>query len=234
MQLSVVIPALNESQSITQVVNTVFKGLQIAGIDGEVIVADNGSSDGTADLARKAGAKVTLVVQKGYGNAIQGGCAVAQGQWILIADGDNTYNFRDIKFYVTKLKDGYDFVIGNRFKGRYIPQSMPFLHRYLGTPVLTMLADLFFRSGIGDINCGMRAFSKEAYTRMGLCSPGMEFASEMVAKASLAKLKITEVPCTLYPARKNRQPHLRAWRDGWRHLKLLCLIFLQKRGRFVS
>jgi glycosyltransferase involved in cell wall biosynthesis len=231
MFISIVVPALNEEITIAQVIENALKGLQKSGFPGEVIIADNGSSDRTILFAHQAGAVVVSVVQKGYGNAIQGGCAKAKGEVIIIADADSTYDLSQIGPFLEKITEGYEFVIGNRYKGEYIPGSMPFTHRYLGTPVLTFIANLLFRSGIGDVNCGMRAFRKDAYIRMNCQSGGMEFASELVGKASLMQLKIAEVPCTLYCSPKGRKAHLRPWRDGGRHLYLLISLFL---NRFVS
>lgn len=228
MLLSVVIPALNEEGTIAQAIEKAFKGMQNARVDGEVIVADNGSNDKTIFFAQKAGARVVHVSEKGYGNAVRGGCAAAQGQWIIYADADNTYDFEQMAPFVEKLKEGYDFVTGNRYKGQHITGSMPFLNRYLGTPVLTFIANLFFQIGIGDINCGMRGLQKGTFQKINCQCSGMEFASEMVVKISLLNLKIAEIPCTLYPPPKGRKPHLVPWRDGWRHLILLTSLFLHK------
>lgn len=192
-------------------------------IDGEVIVADNGSTDGSQNLAESAGAKVVAVTQQGYGAAIQGGVLASSGQFIIMGDGDDSYNFLEIKPFVEAWKSGSDFVLGNRFKGGIEKDAMPFLHQYLGNPVLSFVGRLFFSNGFGDFHCGMRGFTREAFNQMQLTTGGMEFASEMVVKASLLGLKSTEVPVRLYKDGRGRAPHLNTWTDGWRHLRFLLL-----------
>lgn len=227
MVLSVIIPALNEKITIAAVISRAQEALQVLGIDGEVIVADNGSLDGTVEIAQKAGARVVHVEVKGYGSALQGGIVASIGDWIIFADADMTYDFGEMRLYIEKLKQGYEFVIGNRYKGCKIANSMPFLHRYLGTPVLTFVCCLLFKLKIGDVNCGMRSFTRKAYDQIGCKAQGMEFASELLARASLAKFRIAEVPCTLNVAPKQRKAHIRAWQDGWRHLMLMFRIYFQ-------
>jgi len=193
------------------------------GISGEVVVADNGSTDGSQEIAARAGARVVSVEQKGYGNAIRGGIAAARGRYIIMGDSDDSYDFANLRPFVEKLREGYDLVMGNRFKGGIAPGAMPALHRYLGNPVLTAIGRLFFGSPCGDFHCGLRGFSKHAYQRMDPHTAGMEFASEIVVKASLLRMRIAEVPTTLVPDGRGRPSHLRSWRDGWRHLRFLLL-----------
>jgi glycosyltransferase involved in cell wall biosynthesis len=193
------------------------------GIRGEVIVADNGSTDGSQALALEAGARVVPVVIRGYGSALRGGISAARGKYILMGDADDSYDFTQLADFVHKLDEGYELVMGNRFKGGIRPGAMSPLHRFLGNPFLSWLGRLFFKSTIGDFHCGLRAFRKEAIERLHLQSLGMEFASEMVVKATLFHLRVTEVPTVLSPDGRDRPPHLRTWRDGWRHLRFLLL-----------
>lgn len=193
------------------------------GVDGEVVVADNGSTDGSQDIAHGCGARVVDVEEKGYGSALAGGIAAARGRYVIMGDADGTYDFGGIGPFLEKLREGYDLVMGNRFKGGIEPGAMPALHRYLGNPILTGLGRRFFRSPIGDFHCGLRGFSKEAIEQMDLRTTGMEFASEMVVKATLMGMRVTEVPTTLATGLRSRAPHLRTWRDGWRHLRFLLL-----------
>ena len=194
-----------------------------AGIQGEVLIADNGSTDGSQQIAYEEGARVVQVAQRGYGAAIIAGIEDARGRYIIVGDSDDSYDFSDLAGFLDKLRSGADLVMGNRFRGGIAPGAMPTLHRYLGNPVLSFVGRLFFRTSIGDFHCGLRGFSREAILRLGLVTPGMEFASEMVAKAALAGMRITEVPTTLRPDGRDRPPHLRTWRDGWRHLRFLLL-----------
>jgi glycosyltransferase involved in cell wall biosynthesis len=223
MQLSIVIPALNEEKTIGIVVNKAFNSIKRLGITAEVIVADNNSTDKTSSISASLGARVVFVPFEGYGSALQGGIAAAKGDYILIADADDSYNLEEIKPFLDKLNEGYEFVIGNRYQGQKIKGAMPFLHRYFGTPVLTFIMNMLFQTGIGDINCGMRTFRKSAYEKMSCQATGMEFASEMVIKAVFLKLKITEIPCTLYLDKRDRHPHLKSYSDGWRHLRIIWL-----------
>lgn len=194
-----------------------------AGIHGEVLISDNGSTDGSVELARAAGARVVDAPHRGYGAALQTGIREAYGRYIIMGDADGSYDFSRLDEFVKELRNGADLVLGNRFKGGIERGAMPLLHRYLGNPVLSFIGRLFFRIQVGDFHCGMRGFSRVAIQRLGLVTPGMEFASEMVAKAALSKLRVEEVPTTLRPDGRDRPPHLRTWRDGWRHLRFLLL-----------
>ena len=223
VEVSIVMPCLNEAESLGVCIEKARDALQALGISGEVIVADNGSSDGSQAIARGLGARVVDVEAKGYGSALLGGISAACGGFVIMGDADDSYDFTAIGPFVEKLRQGYDLVMGNRFAGGILPGAMPALHRYLGNPVLSRVGRLFFRSPVGDFHCGLRGFRKAAIERLNLRTTGMEFASEMIVKATLMDLRITEVPTTLSPARRTRQPHLRTWRDGWRHLRFLLL-----------
>jgi glycosyltransferase involved in cell wall biosynthesis len=223
VELSVVMPCLDEAATVGVCVKKAMGALQEHCIRGEVLVADNGSTDGSQQIAREAGARVVPVERRGYGSALQAGIAAARGEFVLMGDADDTYDFSQLDLFVAKLREGYDLVMGNRFQGAILPGAMPPLHRYLGNPVLSGLGRLFFKSPVGDFHCGLRAFRKDAIERLGLRTLGMEFASEMVVKASRFGLRITEIPTTLAPDRRDRPPHLRTWRDGWRHLRFLLL-----------
>jgi hypothetical protein len=223
-EVSVVMPCLNEAKTVGVCIDKALSGLKKMKVKGEVVVADNGSTDGSQDIARSHGARVVPVAQKGYGSALQGGIADAKGKYIIMGDADDSYDFSRLEGFVERLRQGHDLVMGNRFRGGIMPGAMPWLHRYVGNPVLSGILNLFFHSGIGDAHCGLRAFSKESYQRLGLSTPGMEFASEMVVKASLQKQKISEVPVVLHPDGRDRPPHLRSFRDGWRHLRFLLLL----------
>lgn len=216
-------PCLNEAETLETCVRKAKLFLEQNQIQGEVIVADNGSTDGSQEIATKAGARVVHIPQKGYGSALMGGIEAAQNEFIIMGDADDSYDFTKLQPFVDSLKDGADLVMGNRFKGGILPGAMPFLHRYLGNPVLSWLARLFFKSNIGDYHCGLRGFRKQSILSLNLQTTGMEFASEMVVKATLQKLKIVEVPTILHPDGRSRAPHLRTWPDGWRHLKFLLL-----------
>lgn len=223
LELSVVIPALNEERTIAHCVEKALQALKAIGAPGEVLVADNGSTDRTREVAEKLGARVVPVDGKGYGKALRGGFSAARGRYMIMGDADGSYDFEQAPRYVEKLRAGCDFVVGNRFKGVISPGAMPFLNRYLGTPVLTTIMNILFQTGLGDMNCGMRGLTKEAFDRMGLKADGMEFATEMIVKASLLRMKIAEVPCDLRKDLRDRPPHLRRWRDGWRHLRFMLL-----------
>lgn len=197
--------------------------LREAGIQGEVLVADNGSSDGSIQAATEAGARVIHARTPGYGAALMAGVQAARGRFVIMGDADDSYDFSRLGPYVERLRAGAGLVMGNRFRGGIAPGAMPPLHRYLGNPVLSFIGRLFFHVDIGDFHCGLRGFSRESLLRLGLVSPGMEFASEMVAKAALAGVRVEEVPTTLRPDGRGRPPHLRTWRDGWRHLRFLLL-----------
>jgi len=222
-EVSIVMPCLNEAETLGICIEKAQRWLDDNGVIGEVIVADNGSTDGSQRIAEAMGARVVQVEMKGYGNALMGGIAAARGQYIVMGDADDSYDFTDLQPFIEKLRFGYDLVVGNRFTGGIKPRAMPALHRYLGNPVLSELGRLFFQSPCGDFHCGLRAFRKQSLLKMDLRTTGMEFASEMIVKATLHKLKIAEVPTTLSPDGRSRAPHLRSWRDGWRHLRFLLL-----------
>jgi glycosyltransferase involved in cell wall biosynthesis len=223
VELTVVMPCLNEAETVATCVTKAVRFIADSGISGEVVVADNGSTDGSQRLAEEAGARVVQVKDKGYGNALMGGIVAARGEYVIMGDADDSYDFSNLMPFVTELRGGADLVMGNRFKGGIAPGAMPKLHRYLGNPVLSFAGRLFFRSPIGDFHCGLRGFRKDSALRLGLQATGMEFASEMVVKATLANQKVTEVPTTLAKDGRSRPPHLRSWRDGWRHLRFLLL-----------
>jgi glycosyltransferase involved in cell wall biosynthesis len=222
-EISVVIPCLNEAETLATCIEKVKVAFGNNPVRYEVIVADNGSTDQSPEIARRAGARLVHVLAKGYGNALMGGISQAKAQFIIMGDADDSYDFTALMPFLEKLREGYDLVMGNRFLGGIKAGAMPFLHKYLGNPVLSGIGRLFFRTPIGDFHCGLRGFTKAAYDRMDLQTTGMEFASEMVVKASLLGLRITEVPTTLSPDGRSRPPHLRTWRDGWRHLRFMLL-----------
>lgn len=223
MELSILMPCLNEAETLPTCIRKAQKALATLNVDGEIVIADNGSTDGSPEIAGSLGARVVHVAEKGYGSALLGGIKAARGKYIIMGDADDSYDFSNLGPFLDKLRAGYDLVMGNRFKGSIAPDAMPPLHRYLGNPVLTGIGRLFFRSPCGDFHCGLRGFSKAAIERLDLRTTGMEFASETVVKASLHGLRITEVPTTLSIDGRNRPPHLRSWRDGWRHLRFLLL-----------
>jgi glycosyltransferase involved in cell wall biosynthesis len=222
-EISIVMPCLNEELTLAECIGQARDALRDNGISGEIIIADNGSTDNSRELAESLGARVVPVERKGYGSALMGGIAAARGKYIVMADADCSYDFGHIPRFLEKLRAGYELVMGNRFLGGIRPGAMPPLHRYLGNPVLTGIGRLFFKSPCGDFHCGLRAFSKAAYERMSLRTTGMEFASEMVVKATVFKMPMCDVPTTLSPDKRDRPPHLRSWRDGWRHLRFLLL-----------
>ena len=222
-ELSVVMPCLDEAETLGGCIEKVQNVFRDHRIDGEIIVADNSSTDGSSAIARRMGARLISIKEKGYGNALRHGIELSRGRYVITGDADASHDLSQIPLFLAKLREGYDLVIGNRFKGTIQAGAMPPLHRYLGTPVLTQLGKLLFRSPCGDQQCGFRGFSRAAFARMNLRSTGMEFASEVVMKASCLRLRITEVPTTQFPAGRRRPPHLRTWRDGWRHLRLMLL-----------
>jgi glycosyltransferase involved in cell wall biosynthesis len=223
IELTVLMPCLDEAQTLAICIQKAKQFISASGVAGEVLVADNGSSDGSQQIALSAGARIIHVPQRGYGAALIAGITQARGRYVVMGDADDSYDFSDLSGFLGKLRAGFDLVMGNRFQGGIAPGAMPPLHRYLGNPVLSWLGRTFFQVGIGDFHCGLRGFSREAIMRLGLVSPGMEFATEMVAKAALANYAICEVPTTLRPDGRNRPPHLRTWRDGWRHLMFMLL-----------
>jgi glycosyltransferase involved in cell wall biosynthesis len=223
VEVSIVMPCLNEAETIGTCIAKAQWYISEHNLAGEVIIADNGSTDGSQEIARQMGARVVPVQEKGYGSALIGGIRAARGQYIIMGDADDSYDFTSLTPFIEKLRAGYDLVMGNRFKGGIKPGAMPLHHRYLGNPVLTGIGKLLFSSPCGDFHCGLRGFRKEAIAQLDLRTTGMEFASEMVVKATLNKMRITEVPTTLSPDGRSRPPHLRSWRDGWRHLRFLFL-----------
>ena len=222
-ELTIVMPCLNEAETIGICVKKAKGYLERRKIDGEVLVADNGSTDDSPAIAESLGARVVKVPERGYGGALLGGIAAARGRYVIMGDADDSYDFTALDLFIDKLREGCELVMGNRFKGGIRPGAMPPLHRYLGNPVLTAIGRRFFGSKIGDFHCGLRGFNREAIRRLNLTTTGMEFASEMVVKATLQKLRIAEVPTTLSPDGRTRPSHLRSWRDGWRHLRFLLL-----------
>ena len=223
LELSIVMPCLNEAETLAVCIRKAQNYLNRSHIKGEVIVADNGSNDGSQAIATRLNARLVHVAEKGYGTALMGGIQAARSRYVIMADADDSYDFSQLDGFVDKLREGYDLVMGNRFQGGIRPGAMPWLHRYLGNPVLSGIGRLFFKSPVGDFHCGLRGFSRQAILGLHLRSTGMEFASEMVVKATLNGLKITEVPTTLSPDGRSRPPHLRRWRDGWRHLRFLLI-----------
>jgi glycosyltransferase involved in cell wall biosynthesis len=223
LELTILMPCLNEAETIEVCVRKAKAWLDGSGVTGEVLVADNGSRDGSQALAEACGARVVPIPEKGYGAALIGGIRAARGKYVIMGDADDSYDFSRLDAFVDKLQDGADLVMGNRFKGGIDKGAMPPLHYWLGNPVLSFLGRLLFNIPIGDFHCGLRGFNRDAILALGLKSPGMEFASEMVVKASLAKVRMEEVPTTLKKDGRSRPPHLKTWRDGWRHLKFLLL-----------
>jgi glycosyltransferase involved in cell wall biosynthesis len=223
VELSIVMPCLNERETVGRCVRKALNSLREAGINGEVIVSDNGSTDGSIEIAESEGARVIHAEEKGYGSALKGGILAARGIYVLMADSDDSYEFSHAMRFLEHLRTGSDLVMGNRFRGGIAKNAMPPLHRYLGNPALTRIGQLLFHSPCEDFHCGMRAFRKDSFLRMDIRSTGMEFASEMVVKASLLRMRVTEVPTTLIPDGRGRAPHLRTWRDGWRHLRFLLM-----------
>jgi len=228
IEVSVVLPCLNEQRTLSGCINTIKSAFKLGGLVGEIIVADNGSSDGSQEIARRCGARSVDVKERDYGNALRGGIEAASGKYVIFADADGSYDFMDVPRFVVKLREGHELVMGNRFAGKIHPGAMPWLHRYLGNPVLSWIGRLLFRVQVGDFHCGLRGFSKAAYERMELRSTGMEFATEMVIKAGLGGLRISEIPVELRPDGRDRASHLRTWRDGWRHLQFMLLTFVQR------
>ncbi len=223
IELTILMPCLNEAETLDRCIIKAQRFLAGGGIRGEVVIADNGSTDGSQDIARKLGARVIDVPARGYGAALMGGIRAARGAYVIMGDSDDSYDFSALDGFVARLRAGDQLVMGNRFKGEVRPGAMPALHRYLGNPVLTAIGRMFFRAPCGDFHCGLRGFHRQAILALDLQAPGMEFASEMVVKASIHRLRISEVPITLYPDGRSRPPHLRSWRDGWRHLRFLLL-----------
>ena len=223
VDVSVVIPCLNEANSLAHCVDKAMGAFRNAGLSGEVVVADNGSTDGSVELAEGRGARVIRVAERGYGVALRAGIAAARGPFIIMGDADDSYDFADVPRFVEKLREGFDVVMGNRFRGGIKPGAMPPLHKYFGNPGLTALLNLLFHVGIGDSYCGMRGFSRALYDRLDVRSSGMEFALEMIIKSAQIGARITEIPIVLWPDKRGRAPHLRSFRDGWRSLRFMLL-----------
>lgn len=226
MEVTILMPCLNEAETLGGCVNEALKALAGAGCTGEVLIADNGSTDNSAAIAAAAGARVILVAERGYGSALAGGIAAAKGEYVLMGDADGSYDFGELPKFLMKLRGGADFVMGCRFPrggGTIMPRAMPWKHRWIGNPFLSWLGRFMFKAPVRDFHCGLRAFRRDAALRLGLACTGMEFASEMVVKAVVARLRFAEVPVTLRPDRRNHASHLRSWRDGWRHLRFLLV-----------
>lgn len=223
-ELTILMPCLDEAETLGACIAKARGFLDREGVDGEVLVVDNGSTDGSIGIAERAGARVVRERRRGYGSALRAGIAAARGRFIVMGDADDSYDFSALAPFLAELRAGADLVMGNRFKGGIAPSAMPVLHRYLGNPVLSGIGRLFFRSPIGDFHCGLRGFRADAIRGLGLATEGMEFASEMVVRATVDKLRISEVPATLSPDGRSRPPHLRSFRDGWRHLRFLLLL----------
>jgi glycosyltransferase involved in cell wall biosynthesis len=224
IELSILMPCLNEAQTLANCIKKAKAYLRQSGIAGEVLIADNGSTDTSVQIAQQLGARVVHIAQKGYGAALQGGIQAAYGKYIIMGDADDSYDFSQLNLFVEKLRNGYDLVMGNRFQGGIAPNAMPFLHRYLGNPVLSFIGRCLFHIPIGDFHCGLRGFNRQNILALHLQTMGFEFASEMVVKAALNDIKIAEVPTTLQKDGRNRPPHLNTWRDGWRHLRYMLTV----------
>jgi hypothetical protein len=223
VELTIIMPCLNEAETLATCIRKAQDFLARAAVHGEVLIADNGSTDGSQRIAQDLGARVVDVPVRGYGAALSAGIKAARGKYVVMGDSDDSYDFSRLDPFISKLREGFQLVMGNRFKGGIMPGAMPPLHRYLGNPALSTIGRLFFFTSVGDFHCGLRGFDREAILQLNLRTSGMEFASEMVVKASLAYLRIAEVPTTLSPDGRSRPPHLRSWRDGWRHLRFLLM-----------
>jgi len=221
MDVSLVMPCLNEERTVGICVRKAQAALAALGVAGEVIVADNGSTDRSVEIARELGARVVSQPVKGYGAALRAGIEASRGRIVVLGDADDSYDWGAIEPFVRKVEEGWDLVLGNRFKGGILPGAMPWLHRYVGNPVLSAVTRIAFGVSVGDVHCGMRAFTRSAFERMRTATSGMEFATEMVANAAHGGLRIAEVPTRLYPDKRDRRPHLRSFRDGWRHLRFI-------------
>ena len=223
MELTILMPCLNEAETLGVCIDKANTFLRESKVDGEVLISDNGSTDDSVKIATEKGARVVHCEKKGYGAALINGCNEAKGKYVIMGDADDSYDFLHLMPFVEKLREGYELVMGNRFAGGIEKDAMPWLHRYIGNPVLSKIGRVLFHSNIGDFHCGLRGYNREAILSLGLQTPGMEYASEMVIKSELNHLKITEVPTTLKKDGRSRAPHLRSFRDGWRHLKLLLM-----------
>ena len=223
LDVSVVMPCLNENATIGTCVSKALQAIKKLNLKGEVIVGDNGSTDGSQEIAIASGARVVSIPKRGYGAALQGAIAEARGRFVLMGDSDDSHDFAQLDAFLSKLREGYDLVVGNRFRGGIEPGAMPLLHRYLGNPILSGIGRLLFKSPVGDFHCGLRAFRRHSIDQLRLQMVGMEFASEMIVKATLCGLRLAEIPTTLSPSGRKRGSHVRTWRDGWRHLRFLVL-----------
>jgi glycosyltransferase involved in cell wall biosynthesis len=223
LELTILMPCLNESETLETCIRKALRFLNVNQIHGEVVVSDNGSTDASQEIARRCGARVVDVPVLGYGAALIYGASEAWGKYIIMGDSDDSYDFSNLMPFVEKLREGHDLVMGNRLTGGIKPGAMPWKNRWIGTPALSTIGRIFFQCPVGDFNCGLRGFSAQAFRRMKLRTTGMEFASEMIVKATLMKMRMAEVPTTLSPDGRSRAPHLRPWRDGWRHLRFMLL-----------
>lgn len=223
MELTILMPCLNEAKTLKTCISKANSFLINNNIDGEVLIADNGSTDGSQEIAINTGARVVNIPEKGYGAALIGGCEAAYGKYVIMGDSDDSYDFSNLMPFVEKLREGYDLVMGNRFKGGIEKGAMPPLHKYLGNPVLSTIGRILYKSPIKDFHCGLRGYNRESILSLNLHTTGMEYASEMVVQATLHKLKICEVPTTLKKDGRDRPPHLKSWSDGWRHLTFLLM-----------
>jgi hypothetical protein len=229
VEVTVLLPCLNEAETLAVCVQKAVRCLAELGVDGEVLVSDNGSTDGSQQIAEANGARVVAAPIRGYGGALQAGIEAARGRYVIMADSDDSYDLSNLGPFIERLREGNDVVMGNRFKGGIAPGAMPFLHKYLGNPVLSLIGRVLFGlKHVGDFHCGIRGFNRARIQALGLCMPGMEFASELVVRAALAGYALVEVPTTLRPDGRSRPPHLRTWRDGWRHLRFL-LVFAPRK-----
>lgn len=223
IELSIVMPCLNEAETLKECIDRAMGYLKDHHIQGEVVIGDNGSTDGSQEISRQCGAMLVSIAHRGYGSASMGAIKAARGKYVIMGDSDGSYDFSNLTPFMEKFKEGYDFVIGDRFKGGIQPHAMPILHRYVGNPLLSFIGRLFIGSKVGDFHCGLRGFKRVIVEPLNLQTTGMEFATEMVVKATLNKLKIAEVPVVLSPDGRSRAPHLRTWLDGWRHLRFLLV-----------
>ena len=223
LELTILMPCLNEAETLAICVRQAVAAIEASGVAGEVVVADNGSTDGSQEIARAEGARVVDVPTRGYGAALIAGIEAARGKYVMMADADASYHFEHLPRFLPRLDEGYDLVMGNRFAGAIERGAMPPLHKYIGNPILSAVGRIFFSIPVRDFHCGLRAFRRDRILGLNLRTTGMEFASEMVVKSGLAGLRMTEVPTTLSPDGRSRPPHLRSWRDGWRHLRFLLL-----------
>jgi glycosyltransferase involved in cell wall biosynthesis len=223
MELSIVMPCLNEAETLESCIRKAQSYLRRSGVCGEIVIGDNGSTDGSQEIAARLGARVIHIPIRGYGAALYGAITASHGRFCIMGDSDDSYNFEDLGAFVEKMREGYDVVMGNRFQGGIRPGAMPWKNRYIGNPILSTIGKVLFHAGVGDFHCGLRGFTKSAFQKMDLRTTGMEFASEMVIKATLMGLKMTEVPTVLSPDGRSRPPHLLPYRDGWRHLRFMLL-----------